>query len=86
MVPDPYNMSLSDLVEQLSQKTLLYTQLKEEHPYGPAYAECIEDIHRLQATIESRKVINMYGQQSTVNSQQSAVNSQQSSGNRQQSA
>ena len=53
------NITLSNLIELLAEKTRRYLQLREEGPVGPEYDTCTEEIQQIQQAIESRKIYDM---------------------------
>lgn len=53
------NITLSNLIELLAEKTRRYLQLREEGPVGPEYDTCTEEIKQIQQAIESRKIYDM---------------------------
>jgi hypothetical protein len=63
-MPDYSNITLSNLIEMLAEKTRRYLQLREEGPVGPEYEACKAEISQIQQAIESRKIYNMDDSQS----------------------
>ena len=56
---DYSNITLSNLIELLAEKTRQYLQLREEGPLGPEYEACKDEINQIQQAIESRKIYDM---------------------------
>jgi hypothetical protein len=56
---DYSNITLSNLIELLAEKTRRYLQLREEGPVGIEYEVCKEEICQIQQAIESRKIYDM---------------------------
>jgi len=58
-MPDYSNITLSNLIELLAEKTRKYLQLRDQGPIGPEYLACRDEIDHIQQAIESRKIYDM---------------------------
>jgi hypothetical protein len=56
---DYSNITLSNLIELLAEKTRRYLQLREEGPVDIEYEACKDEIAQIQQAIESRKIYDM---------------------------
>jgi hypothetical protein len=55
MLADYSNIPMDDLVDLLSQKTQVYTQLLINKKFGQEYRDCKDTIQHIMAEIERRK-------------------------------